>query len=57
MTDPYSAPNDPASDDALVARLYDLARTDDSNGELARIDAIVYERLLKAYSDDTPPPA
>ncbi len=55
MTDPHSESNDTASDDALVARLYDLARNDD-NGELARIDAIVYERLLKAYSDDTPPP-
>lgn len=51
MTDLHSTPNDTDSDDALVARLYDLARSDD-NGELDRIGALVYERLLRAYGED-----
>ncbi len=55
MTDLH-APNEADSDDALVARLYELARGDD-NGELARIDAMVYERLLQAYADDDQPSA
>lgn len=50
MSDLHS-PSEADSDDALVARLYELARGDDS-GELARIDAMVYERLLQAYGDD-----
>ncbi|MGY0619375.1 hypothetical protein [Lysobacter sp. A378] len=43
--------NDAYSDDALVARLYELGDNDDS-GELARIDALVYERLLQTYGND-----
>ncbi|MGY0798744.1 hypothetical protein ACW7G0_06810 [Lysobacter sp. A286] len=39
------------SDDALVARLYELGDNDDS-GELARVDALVYERLLQTYGND-----
>ncbi|MGH8085412.1 MAG: hypothetical protein ACREPV_09065 [Lysobacter sp.] len=51
MTDLHSPANEVDSDDALVARLYELAGSDDSS-ELARIDAMVYERLLQAYGDD-----
>lgn len=51
MTDLHAPANDTDSDDALVARLYELAGSDDS-GELARIDAMVYERLLQAYGGD-----
>lgn len=44
--------SDASSDDALVARLYELGENEDS-GELARIDALVYERLLQAYDHDS----
>jgi len=50
MTDLHP-PGEAESDDALVARLYELVGSNDS-GELARIDAIVHERLLQAYGDD-----
>lgn len=53
MTELDSKPTDSESDDALVARLYELAAANDS-AELARIDALVYERLLQAYGDDEP---
>ncbi|MGY0556734.1 hypothetical protein [Lysobacter sp. A421] len=43
--------HDAYSDDALVARLYELGDNDDSD-ELARIDALVYERLLQTYGDE-----
>ncbi|MGY1424591.1 hypothetical protein [Lysobacter sp. A289] len=45
------ATSDACSDDALVARLYELGDNDDS-GELTRIDALVYERLLQTYGHD-----
>jgi len=51
MTDLHSRACETDSDDALVARLYELACGEDT-GELARIDALVYERLLQAYGDD-----
>lgn len=51
MTDLHAPANEVDSDDALVARLYELAGSD-NNSELARIDAMVYERLLQAYGDD-----
>ncbi|HEX5756797.1 MAG TPA: hypothetical protein VFY12_10655 [Arenimonas sp.] len=52
MADQQPITNDTESDDALISRLYELAGNDDS-GELARIDAMVYERLLQAYGDDS----
>ena len=52
MADQQPITNDAESDDALISRLYELAGNDDS-GELARIDAMVYERLLQAYGDDS----
>ena len=51
MSDSGTISNDTDSDAALVARLYDLTRTDDQ-AERARIDAMVYERLLQAYGCD-----
>ena len=51
MTDLHSRANEADSDDVLVARLYELTCGEDT-GELARIDALVYERLLQAYGDD-----
>ena len=51
MNDSGTISNDTDSDEALVARLYDLTRTDDQ-AERARIDAVVYERLLQAYGCD-----
>ena len=56
MSDSGTISNDTDSDEALVARLYDLTRTDDQ-AERARIDAMVYERLLQAYGDDDQTPA
>lgn len=52
MADQQSTATDADSDDALISRLYELAGND-SDGELARIDAMVYERLLQAYGDDS----
>ena len=56
MTDLQVPASEVDSDDALVARLYELAGSDD-RGELARIDAMVYQRLLQAYGDDDQTPA
>lgn len=60
MADCDPASSQAASDDALVARLYELASAR-SHGcpsvdreELARIDAIVYRRLARAYGADAP---
>lgn len=42
---------DHVSDDALMARLYDLARSGRQTVETAQIDAEVYARLLQAYGE------
>ena len=43
------------SDDALMARLYELARTGRQESvETAQLDAEVYNRLLQAYGDAEP---
>jgi len=57
MTVPPNTSVDSFSDEALVARLYELASqlTRGSlvdRDELARIDAVVYRRLEQAYSKD-----
>lgn len=55
-TSPMSAES--FSDDALVARLYELAAElvrgsgEIDREELARIDSVVYRRLEQAYSRD-----
>ena len=49
MTDTNSVSNE--SDEALVERLYELTRHDDQ-AERARVDAMVYQRLLRAYGED-----
>lgn len=46
---------DHLSDDALMARLYELARTGRQESvETAQLDAEVYNRLLQAYGDAEP---
>ena len=45
---------DHLSDDALMSRLYELARTDRNTVETAQIDAEVYSRLLQTYGDAEP---
>ena len=45
---------DHLSDDALMSRLYELARTDRHTVETAQIDAEVYSRLLQTYGDAEP---
>lgn len=51
-------PNQSPSDDALIARLYELACARErgcssaEREELAKIDAIVYRRLTRAYGAD-----
>ena len=46
---------DHLSNDALMARLYDLARNGRQDSvETAQIDAEVYNRLLQAYGDAEP---
>lgn len=50
---PYSAD---ANNDQLVSRLYELTRDSAADdAELETLDAIVYERLLQTYGDDTAP--
>ena len=39
------------SDDALMSRLYELARSGRQTTETAQIDAEVYSRLLQTYGD------
>lgn len=46
---------DHLSDDALMSRLYELARNGKQDSvETAQIDAEVYNRLLQAYGDAQP---
>ncbi|HEY0506024.1 MAG TPA: hypothetical protein VGD42_21275 [Lysobacter sp.] len=46
---------DHLSDDALMTRLYDLARNGRQDSlETAQIDAEVYNRLLQAYGEAEP---
>lgn len=58
MAEPHPHSVESFSDDALIARLYELAsqRTLGSKqvdgDELARIDAVVYRRLEQTYSKD-----
>lgn len=58
MAEPHTPSVESFSDDALIARLYELAsqRTLGSQpvdgDELARIDAVVYRRLQQTYSKD-----
>ncbi|HSM12387.1 MAG TPA: hypothetical protein VK827_12595 [Lysobacter sp.] len=58
MTEPPNTSVDSFSDDALVARLYELASQLARGShlvdrdELARIDSVVYRRLEQAYSKD-----
>jgi len=45
---------DHVSDDALMTRLYELARNGRHSVETAQIDAEVYARLMQAYGDTVP---
>ena len=45
---------DHLTDDALMSRLYELARTDRQTVETAQIDAEVYSRLLQTYGEAEP---
>lgn len=58
----HTHPSSPqqASDAALIARLYELARARVSNrdydrAELEAIDAVVYGRLARNYGETWPP--
>ena len=42
---------DHLTDDALMSRLYELARNDRHTVETAQIDAEVYSRLLQTYGE------
>lgn len=56
MAEIHSLTTDSISDDALMQRLFELACSGrDDRGELARIDALVYSRLARAYSAAEPP--
>ena len=58
MPEPHNPSVESFSDDALVARLYELASQLTlgsklvDRDELARIDAVVYRRLQQTYSKD-----
>lgn len=55
MADIRNLPAD-NSDDALVHRLFDLTCNGQSErGELSRVDALVYARLLETYGESEPP--
>lgn len=46
---------EPVSDDALMQRLFELARDERCDQrELARVDALVYARLAAAYGEPAP---
>lgn len=45
---------DNVSDDALMTRLYELARNGRQSVETAQVDAEVYSRLLQAYGETAP---
>lgn len=46
---------DHVSDDALMSRLYELARNGKQDSiETAQIDSEVYNRLMQAYGDASP---
>lgn len=57
---PTLTQNPSPSDDALIARLYELAFARErgcssaERDELARIDAMVYRRLTRTYAADAP---
>lgn len=57
MTDNLHAlPAGNVSDDALLHRLYDMARTGDCDPrELAMVDFLVYTRLAETYGSGLPP--
>ncbi|MBU8978091.1 MULTISPECIES: hypothetical protein [unclassified Lysobacter] len=45
---------DHVSDDALMTRLYELARAGRQTVETAQIDAEVYARLMQTYGEAAP---
>ena len=50
--------SDNVNDHLLVSRLYELtSEGGHDNPELERLDAIVYQRLLETYGDDSTAPA
>lgn len=49
MSDMHSDTIETSSDEALMHRLFDLAREQPASAEIARIDAVVYVRFAKAY--------
>ena len=56
MAETRPIPTEPIDDDALVERLYELARErirgrEFDRDEFARIDAMVYSRLGQTYGD------
>ncbi|MEO6169888.1 MAG: hypothetical protein ABIO84_02960 [Lysobacter sp.] len=51
---PHCASNAVDNNDHLVARLYELTRVAaPDSAELETLDAIVYQRLLETYGDDS----
>ncbi|HEU4773382.1 MAG TPA: hypothetical protein VFS82_02500 [Lysobacter sp.] len=57
MTNHQTGTSDNVSDHLLVSRLYELAREGGDNPELENLDAMLYQRLLETYGDDSTAPA
>jgi hypothetical protein len=57
MKNHQTATSDNVSDHLLVSRLYELTCEGGDNPELENLDAMVHQRLLETYGDDSTAPA